>query len=123
MKATPESLRSLAKKVLAASIAPQTEVWVTGSADSWLRFAAGTVSTSGSVERVSVNVTVAFGTRTGTARTEDVSPDGLTRAARQAADFARILPASPEYMPPVPPQKYYVVASAAWDAATAGSSS
>lgn len=121
MKATPESLRALAKKVLAASFAPQTEVWATASSDSWLRFAAGTVSTSGSVERVSLRVTVAFGTRTGTARTEDVSADGLVKAARQAADLAKILPASPEYMPPVPPQRYPVAASA-WDGATASSS-
>lgn len=121
MKATPESLRAIAKKVLVASPAPQTEVSVDASADSWLRFAAGTVSTSGSVERVSLRVTVAYGTRTGTARTEDVSPDGLVRAVRQAADLAKILPPSPEYMAPVPPQRYPIAASA-WDGATAASS-
>lgn len=121
MKTTPESLRSLAKKALAASSAPRTEVWASAESESWVRFAAGTVSTSGSVERASLQVTVAFGTRTGTARTEDVSADGIARAARQAADLAKILPASPEYMPPVPPQRYPLPAPSSWDGGTAAS--
>lgn len=121
MKTTVEQVRALAKKALATTTAPQVEVWATASADSWIRFAAGTVSTSGAVERTRLTITAAFGTRTGTSRTEDTTPDGIARAARQAADLAKILPASPEYMPPVPPQKYPVVASA-WDAATAASS-
>lgn len=120
MKERQEVLRAMARKALAASSAPQTEVWAEASADSWVRFAAGTVSTSGSVERTSLRVTVAFGTRTGTSRTEDVSADGIARAVRQAADLAKILPASPEYTPPVPAQRYPRSVSA-WDAATASS--
>jgi predicted Zn-dependent protease len=118
VKISPDALRALAKKALAASTAPQTEVWASATAESWVRFAADTVTTSGTVERVSLDVTAAFGQRTGNATTEDVTPEGLAHVVRQATDLAKLLPASPERLPPVPPQRYPVNA-AAMDAATA----
>ena len=121
MRVTKSSLRALARKVLAASPAAQTEVWVSAEADAWVRFAAGTVTTSGSVDRTQLSVTASYGARSGTATTEDVTPDGIARVVRQASDLAKVLPASPERMPPVPPQRYTAVASA-WDGATASSS-
>ena len=120
MKAGVESLRALAKKALAASAAQETEVWVSAEKQSWVRFAQDTVSTSGSVERTRVSVSASFGKRAGSATTEDVSPDGIARVVRTASDFAKLLPASPERMPAVPPQRYAAIA--AWDAGAAGAS-
>ena len=116
-----ESLRALAAKTLSQSTAPETEVTITATNDGFVRFGADTVTTAGDVQRVQVVVTAAFGERAGTATTEDVTPDGIARAVRQASDIAKLLPPSPERLPVVKAQRYPV--TFAWDAAAAARSS
>ena len=117
MKAKAQDLVRLARAALKGCPAKDVEVWVTARAQGHLRFAANTVTTSGATERITVSVTAAYGDRAATSSTEDVTPAGLANVARQAADFAKLVPPSPERMPPVKPQVY--ARTYGWDAATA----
>lgn len=116
----PDELLKLAKSAVKACPAEACEVEVTEANVGEIRWAAGGVTTSGATDRVSVRVRASFGTRSAVAESEDVTPEGIARVARRAADLAKITPASPEFMGPVKPQSY--PRSHPWDAATAASS-
>ncbi len=117
MRTTQEQLVRLARAALKACPAKEVEVWVSAHAAGNVRFAANTVTTSGASERVSISVAAAYGERAASASTEDITPAGIANVARQAADFAKLVPPSPERMPAVKPQVY--PKTFGWDAATA----
>lgn len=105
IRSTDELFR-IARRALKAARAKEVEVWATSSRDAHLRFAVNTATTAGVVDRVTLRVTAGENGRAGTATTEDVTPDGIARVARMAADLAGLVPPSPERLPPVGPQKY-----------------
>lgn len=117
MRTTQVELQRLARAALKACPAKEAEVWVSARAQGHVRFAANTVTTSGASERVEVSVTAAFGERQASSSTEDITPAGIANVARQAADFAKLVPPSPERMPVVRAQIY--PKTYGWDAATA----
>jgi predicted Zn-dependent protease len=114
---SPEELAALARAALKACPAKEVEVAVRARAAGNVRFAANGVSTAGSSERISITITAAYGPRSASATTEDPSPDGLARAGRSASDLAKLVPPSPERLPPVKPQSY--PRTNGWDATTA----
>lgn len=111
-------LQKIARMALDACPAKEAEVWVTASTQNNLRFAANGVSTSGTVDRVNVSVTAAYGQRAGTASSEDPTRDGIAHVARTASDLAKLVPPSPERMPQVGKQIYPKTFS--FDPASAG---
>ncbi len=115
----PEELLKIARATMKACPAETVEVTATATTLAQLRYAVGGVTTAGSTDRVSLTVHAAFGSRAGSATTEDITPDGIARVARIAADLAKITPANPEFMPPVKPQVY--PKTFAWDSQTASS--
>lgn len=80
------------------------------------RFANNEITTSGASESVGVVVSVTAGARTGRVQLNETSDEALTRALQRATELAALLPADPEHMGPLPPQKYLPIA--AYDAAT-----
>lgn len=106
MNPTTVELQKIARTALGACPAKEAAVWVNASTQHNLRFAANGVTTSGTVDRVSITVTAAYGQRAGTASTEDLSRDGIAHVARTASDLAKLVPPSPERMPLVGKQIY-----------------
>lgn len=113
-------LQKIARMALDACPAKEAGVWVRASSQHNLRFAGNGVTTSGSVDRVSVSVTAAYGQRAGTASTEDLGRDAIATVGRTASDLAKLVPPSPERMPLVGKQIYPRTFS--YDAASAKSS-
>lgn len=54
---------------------------------------------------VTLSMTSAFGSQHGSASTNDLSDESIAATAQRAAAIARVLPADPEYMPPVTPEE------------------
>ena len=116
----PEELMKMARAALKACPAETVEVTASASALGQVRWAVGGVTTSGVTDRVSIQVRASFGNRSATATSEDVTPEGIARVARIAADLAKITPPSPEFIPPAKPQQY--PKTFAFDAGTVASS-
>ena len=77
-----------------------------GSNQGNIRYARNTVSTSGVESNVSLAVTAAFGKKTGTATTNELTKDALERVVRRAEEVARLSVENAEYMPPLGKQQY-----------------
>jgi predicted Zn-dependent protease len=82
------------------------------------RFARSEVTSTGDVDDVNVNVTVAFGKKVASADANQTDAASLRTLVDRAARLARVSPENPEHMPLLGPQKYGT-AAAAFDAATA----
>lgn len=82
------------------------------------RFARSEVTSTGDVDDVNVNVTVAFGKKAASADANQTDPASLRALIDRAARLARVSPENPEHMPLLGPQTYGT-AAAAFDAATA----
>src|SRR5579883_813056 len=115
---TPEELESLTKKIVKLSNSEWCEVSAESSHHSNLRYAANTVTTSGSSLNTSVTITCARGKRAGTVSTNDLSDDGLSRAVKRAEEIITLVPENEELMPPVGPGQSYL-RSAGFDESSA----
>lgn len=102
-----DELESLSKKIIGFSKAEWCEVSLDSSKRSHLRYAANTVTTSGSSLNTSVNITCANGKRTGSVSTNDLSDDGLSRAVAKALEIAKLSPENDELMPPLEGKQTY----------------
>src|ERR1051325_8903984 len=91
-----EELESLAKKILSFAKSEWAEVSVGPSHNSNLRYAAKTVTTSGSHMNASVSITAVNGKRAGSVNTNDLSDDGLRRAVKRAEEIASLAPENEE---------------------------
>lgn len=80
------------------------------------RFANNEITTSGAAESVSVTVAVTTEARTGRVTINETSDEALAHAVQRASEIAAALPADPEYVGPLAPQKYLPIA--AYDGAT-----
>ena len=97
---TREEARSLADRVLALSkAADQTRVNITSSWSGNTRFADASITTSGGITDVVVDVTVTVGRRRASASTNVLDDAGLRRTVDLAAQLARLAPDDPELMP------------------------
>jgi predicted Zn-dependent protease len=70
------------------------------------RFARNEITSSGDVERVSLNVTVQIGKRSATATTNQFDDRAIDDVVAHAVQMAKLAPENPEAMPPLGRQKY-----------------
>ncbi len=103
-----DQLEALSKKILSYSKSEWAEVSVGSGHSANLRFAANTVTTSGSSSDTSFTITAVTGKRAGSVSSNDVSDDGLLRAVRKAEEIASLAPENDELMPPLTGQQNYL---------------
>jgi predicted Zn-dependent protease len=98
--------RRIVDDILSASQAEDTYVGFNDSEGMTLRFANNQVVQNVSERGPGVSVRAAFGRKVGAASTNRLDRDSLMAALRRAEELARLAPEDPEYMPPLPQQKY-----------------
>lgn len=101
-----EEFQFIAELVLKCSTADHTQVTLQDQDGGTTRFANNQVVQNVNTRRGSVAVTVAFGSRQGTATTTDFTAGSLRDTVKRAEAVARVSPEDPEYLPPVGPQAY-----------------
>ncbi len=90
-------IEDILKQALAASEASETEAALTASHESLTRFAYNVIHQNVAEMDAVLEMRAAFGSRVGIASTNDLSPQGLARAARQACELARHVPENPDW--------------------------
>jgi predicted Zn-dependent protease len=95
---TQDEAQSICQRVLKYSTADDCSVSIAGNRSGNIRFARNAVSTAGLNDNRTLNVTVAFGKRQGTASVNEFDDASLERAVRRAEDVARLAPENPEYV-------------------------
>ncbi len=107
---TREEARALADRVLALSkSADETRVNITSTWGGNTRFADASITTSGGITDVVVDVTVTIGRRRASASTNVLDDAGMRRTVDLAAQLARLSPDDPELMPELGPQNHAAV--------------
>ena len=119
---TREEAKALADRVLSFSTADQTRVNITSEWGGNTRFADASITTSGGVTDISVEVTVTIGRRRASASTNVLEDASLRRTVELAAQLARLSPEDPEIMPELGPQNYAPVNAYIEDTANLDSS-
>jgi predicted Zn-dependent protease len=98
--------RDLTRKVLAFAKADHTRVSISSALRAFTRSAINRITTAGSSNNVSVQITSVFGKRVASVETNRLDDAALERAVRDAEALAKISPENPEYMPELGAQKY-----------------
>ena len=107
---TRDEAKALADRVLAlAKGVEQTRVNITSSWNGNTRFADASITTSGGITDVIVEVTVTLGRKRASASTNVLDEASLKRTVDLAAQLARLSPDDPELMPELGPQNHAVV--------------
>lgn len=117
MLPTDAECRKIAQRALGLAEGLEASVSLTFTRGSNTRFANNEITTSGEAESVAVVLAVTQGGRTGRVSLNETSESALDRALIRARDLAEILPQDPEYVGPLPPQRYAKIK--AWDESTA----
>ncbi len=107
--ASESTFRRIAETIISASTADDTIVNFEDSEATTLRFANNQAVQNVSVRAPSVSVRAAFGKRAGSARTNRLDTRSLTETLRNAERIARVTPEDPEYLSPLPKQRYIKV--------------
>jgi predicted Zn-dependent protease len=115
---TEDEAHALTKEILALAHADETQVSVSASRTTNLRFARTSPTTSGETEDVSISVTSSYGKKSGTSTINQRDRGSLEKVVALAEDLARRAPEDPEQMPALPPQQYPAIPHA-YDADTA----
>lgn len=100
-------LDALTKKIVGFSKAEWCEANVHSDHAAHLRYAANTVTTSGSVVNTSVHIRSVSGKKQGNVTTNDLSDDGLRRAVARAEEIASLSPDNEEIVPPITEKPKY----------------
>ena len=117
MRPSEADCRRLTQKALSLADSPEASVSMTFAETSNTRFANNEITTSGASESINVVVSVTRDGKSGRVTLNEVSEAALERAMKRASELAQVLPADPEYVGPLPAQKYLAIA--AFDEATA----
>jgi predicted Zn-dependent protease len=104
---TASELDALTKKITGFSKAEWCEVNVHSNHAAHLRYAANTVTTSGSAVNTSVSIRSVNGKRQGQVNTNDLSDDGLRRAVARAEEIASLSPENEEIVAPLSEKPKY----------------
>jgi predicted Zn-dependent protease len=115
-----DEFRFLAEQVLTRSTGDHTLVTLHDQQSGTTRFANNQVVQNVDTRRGSLNVTVAFGRRHGTAGTTDFTAGAVQETVTRATQIAHLSPEDPEYLPPVKPQQYLALPTARAETAAAG---
>lgn len=105
-RVTRDEAKALADRVLSFSKADQTRVNITSEWNGNTRFADASITTSGGITDVIVEVTATIGRRRASASTNVLEDASLRRTVELAAQLARLSPEDPEIMPELGPQGY-----------------
>ncbi len=110
----------LAEITIDAATADHTFVSLEDRAGDTTRFAANRIAENDGARQQTLSIQVAFGQQSGTATTTDLSDEAVRDAVRQAEETAKASPEDPEYLPPLPPQRYPVLPTLRMETAAAG---
>ncbi len=114
---TRDEAKKVLEKVLNKSKADHCTVSLDGSDDGNIRYARNTVSTSGFSSDLELGISSAFGNKTGVATTNEITDEAIEKMVRRSEELAKLSPENPEFMEPLPQQKY--LQAKTWDDATA----
>jgi predicted Zn-dependent protease len=98
--------REILEKVVRMSRADTCQAGIGGGSGGNIRFARNTVSTAGETSSRSLQVSVSFGRKTGSASGNEFQDAALEAVVRRAEDLARLAPENPEWQEPLGPQQY-----------------
>ncbi|MBO9662019.1 TldD/PmbA family protein [Dokdonella sp.] len=103
---TESGAKAILDKAIGYAKADQCVARLNGTHTGNVRYAANTVSTSGSVRDAELVVEVAFGKRVGTSTVNQFDDASLAAAVRRAEELARLAPENPEFVPAIDKQTY-----------------
>ena len=106
MLLSPQAVKEITDRRLAASRADGCIVQVTGSDTANLRFARNSATSNGAHSEVTVTIASQFGQQSGSATATSLDEETLEKAQRRSEEIARRAPADPEHVPPLGPQHY-----------------
>jgi len=109
MLPTEKECRQIAERALGYTKATDASVSISFGRNSNTRFANNDVTTSGAAETINVVLSVTRDNRTGRVSLNQIADGPLSREMRRAEELAGLLPPDPEYVGPVPPQKYLAI--------------
>ena len=112
-----EEAKRLIEKILSFSKAPDCEIAVDASDNANTRFANNSITTSAEVNSISITIASTQGAQTGRYSVDETSDEALESAVMKSEELARYAPPDPEYVEPLPRQKYPEIP--AYDEATA----
>lgn len=94
---TEPELRRICEQALRATNGDQAEAVVYANSHGLTRFANNTIHQNVAIREASLQVRVVVGKRVGQIMTNDLSPEGISRAGRSASDVARAVPENPVF--------------------------
>ncbi len=103
---TKDEAKVIADKIFARSKADAVRISINGGSTSNLRFARNSVSTSGSSNNVSIDITSTFGKKSGSYSFNQFDDKTIEQAVKKAEELAKLAPEDSEYMPPLELQSY-----------------
>lgn len=103
---TKEEAKEIMSRALKFSSADSCEINLSGSNSGNIRYARNTVSTAGARSNRNMTVQCNFGKKVGVATIDEFDDASLEKVVKRAEELARLSPESPEFMPPLGPQKF-----------------
>jgi predicted Zn-dependent protease len=103
---TRDEAQTLLKKVLIYSKADECQVNINGSEGGNVRYARNSVSTSGAINQLNLQVSSVYGKKLGTTTINEYDDASLEKAVRRSEELAHLAPENPEHMPFLGPQTY-----------------
>ena len=115
-----DAFSRLADAAMDAATADHTFVSLEDRASGTTRFAANEIVADDQSRQQTLSVQVAFGQQSGNAATTNLSDEAVRDAVRRAEELAKASPEDPEYLPPLPPQRYAVLPTLRMQTTAAG---
>jgi predicted Zn-dependent protease len=115
-----DAFARIAKIAIDAATADHTFVSLDDRTGGTTRFAANEISADDESRQQTLSVQVAFGQQSGKATTTALSDEAVRDAVRRAEEIAKASPEDPEYLPPLPAQRYPVLPTLRVETAAAG---
>jgi predicted Zn-dependent protease len=115
-----DAFARLAEIAIEAATADHTFVSLDDRTGGTTRFAANGISADDESRQQTLSVQVAFGQQSGKSTTTDLSDEAVRDTVRRAEEIAKASPPDPEYLPPLPAQRYPVLPTLRAETAAAG---
>src|SRR5688572_2995668 len=104
-----DQAKALIESAVKLSKADEIQINISAGDEKNIRFADNRITTSGTVNDVSMRIYSAFGKKHAVTTTNDISAEGIEKAVRLSETLARLAPENPEAMPVPGPQTYQPV--------------